>query len=121
MKDQKAWPELEILAADNQQQVLAAIQEMAGWSAYQEERDRRAAELRRTADLELRLTKMERLRFLLESIVLDRNFPKVAPAEACELLNRIRALEQSSLGDAELARSRDRTPSDSDLGSKSSE
>ncbi len=99
LKDRKAWSELELLADENQQQLLQSIRELPGWQAYEAERKHRAAQAEQSAALELRLAKMERLRFVLESIVLARNFEALAPPEARAIMARIGKLELTCLGD----------------------
>jgi hypothetical protein len=93
----QTWRQSPLLAADNQEQLLAELQQLPSWNTYDERRKEREKADRESQERELRTVKFRRLTSALEAIVLEKNLARVAAPAVVEKYRRIVALEESSL------------------------
>jgi hypothetical protein len=95
--DERHWKESPLLKADNQKSLLADIQDLPSWKAYDERRKQMAAARKESQQRELREVKFRRLLNALETINLEKNLPLVAEPDIVARYRQIVALEESSL------------------------
>jgi hypothetical protein len=96
--DARHWEESPLLKPDNQEQLLAELQQLPGWKTYGDRRKEMEAASDKAEQHELRAVKFRRLINTLETIVLEINLPKLATPEVIECYRQMLALEDSTLG-----------------------
>lgn len=97
LADRRRWRDSELLAADQQREVMGRIAEMSEYPAIVESFDQRQQNARRSESAELRDVKFQRLINTLEIIVLEQNLARVASTEIVDRYRAILAIEQSGL------------------------
>lgn len=102
--DEKKWHESQLLSLDNQQKLLAELQHLPSWKAYQERQQQRETTGKQAEVHELRSVKFRRLMNSLESIVLEQNLPRVATPEIVSRYRQLVDLEDSTLEPGQLRR-----------------
>ncbi len=93
----REWSKSPLLHADNQATLLAELQALPSWTAYDQRRQQMATADQASDREELRSVKLLRLIYAVESIVLDKNLPLVATPQVVAKYEQILALENSSL------------------------
>ncbi|GIX00799.1 MAG: hypothetical protein KatS3mg111_4131 [Pirellulaceae bacterium] len=97
LADADTWPENPLLSEADQPKLLSEIENLPSWEEFHDLELRRDREREERVSSELQLVKFERLRFLIESVVLERNFLQTAQGEQMDWFQRIVALENSTL------------------------
>src|SRR5262249_7185522 len=97
LADDKKWESSPLLQEDKQQELLAEIERLASFAAYDERRRQRAQSGEEWEAGELRQVQFRRLRKTLEVIVLAKNLALVAAPEIVERYREMLVLEDSSL------------------------
>lgn len=95
--DASHWKESSLLEGANQKDLLAQIQELPAWKAYDDRLKTMASTRKEAQERELRSVKLRRLVAALETINLNTNLPLVAKPEIVERYRKILALEGMSL------------------------
>ncbi len=97
LADRRRWRDSELLAADQQLEVMGRIEELSAYPGIVEFFDQREGNARRSESAELRDVKFQRLINTLEIIVLEQNLARVATPEIIDRYRAILAVEQSGL------------------------
>lgn len=100
--DEKKWAESPLLKADNQEQLLADLQQLPSWKTFDERRQQAETADKSGDEREIRSVKFRRLINTLETIVLEKNLPLLAEPEIIERYRKLLALEKSHLNAAEI-------------------
>ena len=95
--DEDEWEESPLLQLENQAKLLAELQQLPNWKAYETRLKQRAVDDKAAEQHELRVVKVRRLINALETIVLEQNLPQCGPAPAITRYQQIMALEESTL------------------------
>lgn len=95
--DERKWEESPLLKLDNQEKLLAELQELPSWKMF----DERMKQMKTAGDesekRELRSVKFRRLINALESVILEKNLPLLASPEIVERYRQLLSLEESAL------------------------
>ena len=97
LADERHWEESPLLKLENQETLLAELQQLPGWKAFDERRKQTEESGDQSAKHELREVKYRRLIKALELIVLEKNLPLVATPEIVTRFQQMMALEESTL------------------------
>jgi hypothetical protein len=97
LADRREWVESPLLDDGDQDQLLAELQALPSYEEYVRRRDERSESTAARQQAELRDVKYQRLIRTLESIVLAKNLPLVAPPEVYDRYAQMVSLEESSL------------------------
>lgn len=95
--DDQNWQKSLLLQPENQAALLAEIQQLPAYEAYDRGRVQRADQAAKAELSELKEVKFRRLINTLETIVLSKNLPLVATPEIVQRYRDMLALENSSL------------------------
>ncbi|MBS0263881.1 MAG: hypothetical protein JSS02_18225 [Planctomycetes bacterium] len=99
--DPRRWEESALLKPENQQTLLAELQQLPGWKAFDERRQQMEAAGNQSSQQELRGVKFRRLLNTLEAIQLERDLPGCASAEIVERYRQLLTLEESAFTSGE--------------------
>ena len=97
LADAETWETSPLLRDENQERLWMEIKQLPSYEAYAQRRDERERLERQSQQAELRDVKYHRLINTLESVVLAKNLPRVAPPEVVEHYEKVVRLEGSSL------------------------
>jgi hypothetical protein len=97
LADERRWIESPLLKPGNQEKLLAELQKLPSWAAYNERSQQFETAGREAEQRELRTVKFRRLINALETIVLEQNLPQVAAPEIVARYRQMLALEESTL------------------------
>ncbi|WP_254508244.1 hypothetical protein [Anatilimnocola floriformis] len=95
--DEKKWAESSLLKAENQESLLAELQQLPSWKLFDERRQQATTADKEGDQREIRSVKFRRLLNVLEGIVLEKNLPLVAAPEIVERYRLLVALEKTGL------------------------
>jgi hypothetical protein len=95
--DERKWEKSEQLKPENQEKLLAELQQLPSWKGYEERQKQRKTSSKAAEVHELREVKFRRLINALEMIILEQNLPLVAKPEIVTRYQQTLALEESTL------------------------
>jgi hypothetical protein len=95
--DPEKWKESTLVKDGDQAALVAEIKKLPAYEDYEQRRLDREKQAANAEQHELKGVKYRRLIDTLESIVLDKNLPQVAPPEICDGYAKMRNLEGTSL------------------------
>ncbi|WP_145078338.1 hypothetical protein [Aureliella helgolandensis] len=91
------WRDSPLLAVEGQAELMDSIQQLPAYKAYSQAQLERQATNQERELLEVQQVKYQRLIFAMETALLAKNLPHVAPPEVLAVYESMQHLEQSSL------------------------
>jgi hypothetical protein len=98
LADPKQWEESPLLKPDNQEKLFAELKQLPGWKSFDERRRQSAESVEQSERHELREVKFRRLISTLETVILEKHLPAVAPPDVIDRYRQLIKLEESPLG-----------------------
>lgn len=98
--DDEKWEDSSLLRAENQEALLAEIQNLPSFKTYEERRKQREEADKVADQREVKSVKFRRLVSTLEAVVLEKNLPLVANPEMVKRYEQMVALEETGLNGA---------------------
>ena len=95
LEETSKWIDLDWLQNENGESFLEQVRELPNFEPFQQSLSERIRSRERATAAELRLVRLRRLIYAMETVILSKNLPKIASQDELNKYRAIRAVEES--------------------------